>query len=118
MNAVDVAIQDTLNRIQEKITKFETGHTIFILNLRSDNYTLNQPIPVWVETEEGEIVLSSEDVDMYGTGSNLQEALDDLCGAIVEYYQYLKEEKDNLGPLLKKDYQFLNLVISEIKNCS
>jgi predicted RNase H-like HicB family nuclease len=50
---------------------------------------------------------------MYGTGEDVQEALSDLCAAITEYYETLKDDEGNLGLLTSQHYAFLKQIIEE-----
>ena len=72
-------ISTFLNRIAEFTESLKLPHTIFITDLRHDKYKLTQPIPVSIEYEDDTVIASFYDVDVYGTGDDIQEAITDLC---------------------------------------
>ena len=48
-------------------------------------------------------------------GEGVQEAISDLCAAIVAYYEGLKENENRLGNLPIQEYPFLKQMIVEIQ---
>ena len=89
------------------------SYTIFIQNLRHPSYHLRCPIPILIEYNDDVIIATYHDIDMYGTGVDMQEALSDLCAAIVEYFETLKDDEGNLGLLTSRHYAFLKQIIEE-----
>jgi hypothetical protein len=61
------------------------------------------------------VIATYDDVDLYGTGDDVQEAISDLCAAIVEYYEGLKENEGCLGDLPAQEYAFLKQMIIEVQ---
>jgi hypothetical protein len=106
-------IETEIDSIGEQIPT--QSHTIFIQNLRHPVYQLRHPIPVLIETDEDVIIATHYDIDMYGTGDDVQEAISDLCAGIIEYYESLKDDEDNLGPLPAQEYAYLNQIIMEVE---
>ena len=118
-------IQQSLNDINSRLEKIEVisnklenlfvpqSYTLFIQNLRHSSYHLRRPIPVLIEYDDNIIISTYHDIDMYGTGADVQEALSDLCAAIVEYYETLKDDEENLGLLTSQHYAFLKQIIVE-----
>jgi len=100
--------RETSNQIRE-VAKWqkEQPYTIFIENLRHPSYRLRHPIPVLIERDDDTIIATYHDVDMWGTGADVQDAISDLCDAIVEYYETLKEDEGNLGLLPSQEYAHL-----------
>jgi len=121
-------IQQSLNDISSRLEKIEAisnnlenfvptqPYTIFIQNLRHPFYHLRCSIPILIGYEDDVIIATYHDIDMYGTGSDMQEALSDLCAAIVEYYETLKDDEENLGLLTSQHYAFLEQIIVENRN--
>ena len=118
-------IQQSLSDISSKLEKIEAisnklenlfvpqSYTLFIQNLRHLSYHLRCPIPIFVEYDDDIVIATYHNIDMYGTGADIQEALSDLCDAIVEYYETLKEDEENLGLLTSQHYAFLKQIIEE-----
>ncbi|MBM3237010.1 hypothetical protein FJZ31_12030 [Candidatus Poribacteria bacterium] len=118
-------IQQSLNDISSRLEKIESisnklenfivpqSYTIFIQNLQHPFYRLRCPIPILIEHDDDIVIATYHDIDMYGTGADIQEALSDLCDAIVEYYETLKDNEGNLGLLTSQHYAFLKQIIEE-----
>ncbi len=108
MLTVEQTIQET---IRSEFSQMPETH--WIQNLRHPSYQLRQPIPILIE-EEGDVTIATyDDVDLYGTGEDEQEAISDLCAAIVEYYEGLKEHEGRLGEIPAQEYTFLKGIIVE-----
>ena len=90
-------------------------YTIYIQNLRHPSYHLRCPILILIEYDDDVIIATYHDIDMYGTGADVQEALSDLCAAITEYYETLKDDEGNLGLLTFQEYAFLKQIIVEVE---
>ncbi len=58
-------------------------------------------------TEDKNVIAQAEELDEFGFGKNLSEALSDLQGAIVELYFTLEQEEDRLGPDLRRVWAIL-----------
>lgn len=86
---------------------------VYIQNLRHPNYVLKESIPISLELEENKVIASYYDIDMYGSGDNEEEAINDLCEVVVEYYESLKEDQGKLGPLPEKHWLHLRRIIEE-----
>jgi predicted RNase H-like HicB family nuclease len=104
---------DKLYKAIGKLSKKLAAKSIFLQNLRHPSYILKQPLSVTLESEDSEIVASCYDVNMYGCGDSEEEAIDDLCSVLVEYYETLKEDKEKLGIIPKKHWGFLSSIIEE-----
>ena len=90
----------------------QTGEVLFISDLRSEKYALNRPIPISIRYDATDVIAKFYDVDMYGVGKDVQEALDDLCAGLVEYYESLATSEEKLGPLPARDWCFLKELIA------
>ena len=94
-------IQEIKSLLQEQAeTKsLRPPKTIFVDSLRSELYRLSHAIPVTIEYEEDTVIASFYDLDLYGLGDEIPEAIDDLCAMLIEYYEMLLEDGRCLGPL-------------------
>ena len=109
-------VKQLLQSIQTPLRHPTDGTTIFIGDLRSDEYRLNTPIPVTIEYDEDTVIASLYDVEEYGMGEYLEEALSDLCAGLVEYYESLEENVHCLGPLPVQHWKYLKTLISRQEN--
>lgn len=87
MAHIEVAIDQLHHEIQEiksllqqqaDTNPLRAPKTIFVDSLRSDLYRLSHAIPVAVEYEEDTVIASFHDLDLYGLGDEVSEAIDDL----------------------------------------
>jgi hypothetical protein len=111
-----VEVKQLLKNIQAPSHRPADGTTIFIGDLRSDEYRLNTPIPVTIEYDEDTVIASFYDIEEYGIGEDLEEALSDLCAGLVEYYESLEENVHCLGPLPARHWKYLKTLISRQEN--
>jgi len=63
---------------------------------------VQSPITVKLTKEDQHVIAEATELDEFGFGTNLSEALRDLQRAIVELYFTLETEQDRLGPDLQK----------------
>lgn len=89
------------------------AENIFIQNLRNPSYRLIQSIPITLVYEQDEVIARYDDVGLYGSGELRQDALNELCESIIDYYETLSEEKNKLGPLPQSHWEFLKEIIQE-----
>ena len=57
-----------------------------------------EPIEVVQAVEDGKCVVEAPEINEFGFGDNLSEAMADLQAAIAELYFTLDAEQDRLGP--------------------
>ncbi|MEK6733563.1 MAG: hypothetical protein AABY27_00445 [Pseudomonadota bacterium] len=84
-----------------------------ILNLRSDKYQLATSLPVTISEEDNLYVITSHDLNLFGYGETEDEAIQDLCETIVEYYEDIENNKENLGKIPTRDKHFLERIIQK-----
>lgn len=77
------------------------GH-ILLGTLRDGRLRVQSPITVKLTREDQHIIAEAAELDEFGFGTNLSEALRDLQRAIVELYLTLEEGKDRLSPDLQR----------------
>lgn len=69
-------------------------------SLRDGRLRVAEPISVSRTAESGQIVLEAHELNEFGFGGNVSEAIADLQTAIAELYFTLDAEQDRLGPAL------------------
>ncbi|MFC1699986.1 hypothetical protein ACFL1I_08565, partial [Candidatus Omnitrophota bacterium] len=99
--------------ILEQLKRKKVGKNIYFQNLRHPDYVLKHPISVFLECEKNKVIATCYDIDMYGSGDSEEEAIDDLCEVITEYYESLEEDEGKLGPLPQKHWVFLKRIIEK-----
>lgn len=103
--------------IEKKVEQLEglfSISTVTINILGSENWELKQPLNVAVEQRGPEdFIACLYDVDLYGYGDSIPEALEDLKAVIVNQFEFLlqQEGKVQLGNLLKKQFEFLTTIL-------
>ena len=95
----------------EQLHRKTTARSVFIKNLRDEGYKLREPLAISLEFENGGVCACCYDIDMYGEGKTEEEAIDDLCEVIIDYYESLKEDEDKLGEIPKRHWIYLKDVI-------
>ena len=70
-------------------------------------------IPVSIEKDENNIVITDYIVNMYGVGNDIQSAIEDYKNSIKAYFEELKEEENNLGDDLKQQLNYLRKKLKE-----
>jgi len=76
--------------------------------LRDPEYRLRQPIPLELEVEESEVVLSWAEADEFGYGPTMGAALDDFGHTIRELYRRLHEKGQSLSSELENVKRLLD----------
>jgi len=89
---------------------------ITILYLGQEKYLFKSPFPVNITFEDDVYIASSYDLNSFGYGKSEDEALRDLCESIIAHYEHLKANQNKLGPLLKRDWDFLSRIILEMED--
>ena len=77
------------------------GKSVQITGLRSREYRLKMPIPIYLEEENDAVTATWYDIGQYGTGPSEDDAIADLCNAIIQYYKLLKREEAKLSEILR-----------------
>jgi len=90
-----------------------TPPTLLLGNLNHPILRLRQPLALSVEREDHWIVATYPELDEFGYGGHLTEAVEDFRQSLIELYLTLKAEQDRLGPDLQKVWQRLQDLIQE-----
>lgn len=64
-------------------------------------------IPVTIDTDSDLFTVTDYEINMYGVGSTLQEAIEDYKGFVQAYFEDLKANEDRLGDNLKQHLCYL-----------
>lgn len=101
------------NKSQKKIKPIPVDKNITILNLGHSKYIFKSPFPINIVLEDNVYIASSYDLNLFGYGDNEDEAVRDLCESIIDHYEHLKANQENLGKLLQRDWEFLSRMVVE-----
>ena len=87
----------------------------FALNgLRDDRLTVVEPFAIERTTDAGQCVLEATEINEFGFGANLSEAIADLQAAIADLYFSLEEERERLGRDLAKVWATLSRKVYKV----
>jgi len=90
----------------------DTRYRIIPLNsLKHPKYHLKVPLHITMEFEEDKVIANFDDIEAFSYADTVSEALDQLCEEIIQIYEELKEDRENLGPLPNKWFHYLEDII-------
>ena len=98
---------------RELIKNFDKRKIVPLNTLKNDHYILEKPIYITIEIENGLVVASLDDIEAFGYADTEYEAINQLNEEIVNLYNDLKDDRENLGPLPKKWLTFLEEIIKK-----
>jgi hypothetical protein len=75
---------------------------ILLSTLRDGSLRVQSPITVKITKENQHVIAEATELDEFGFGANLSEALRNLQRTLVELYFTLEAERDRLGPDLQR----------------
>lgn len=81
--------------------------------LRDGRLRLREPLKVTVTSEEGQVIAEAGEINEFGYGLNLTEAVKDLQHAIGQLYFTLEEDQDILGSDLRSVWEILEAKIQK-----
>jgi hypothetical protein len=76
-------------------------------SLRSGRLRVRSAFRVEIQRLDGRVVAHAEEINEFGFGANLSEAIADLQGTIAELYDTLESEESRLGPDLRRVWEVL-----------
>lgn len=104
----------TVGRFAIKLIPLSATPSRLILgNLNHPTLRLRHPLELLIEREDQWIVAAYPELDEFGYGAHLTEAVEDFRQSLIELYLTLKAEQDQLGPDLQKVWQRLHDLIEE-----
>lgn len=82
------------------INSIEKHFKIIPLNtLRHHNYILKKPLYITIETERDMVIAALDDIEAFAYADTEFEATNRLCEEIINIYEDLREDSNNLGKL-------------------
>jgi len=88
--------------------------TMLLGALRDPRLRLLAPLTITFERENNDIVAYCEELEEFGFGTHLTEAIQDLQVTITELYFTLKEDSSGLGSHLTRVWNSLSQKIKEV----
>jgi len=109
----DILTDEQYKTISKKLVRsIERHYKVIPLNtLKHSHYTLKKPIYITFETEKDTVIASLDDIEAFAYADTEFEAINLLCKEVINIYEDLKDDKENLGILPKKWLAYLEEVI-------
>jgi len=106
-------VNENVNELKEKIKGYpeRTTKNISLSNIGVTGYRLTEPLQVTIIAEDSVFVAVSYDLNTFGYGDTEAEAIQDLRESIVEYYEDLKGDRENLGKVPQCDFEYLDRIL-------
>jgi len=111
------AIEQEMKHIRSLKSEFIHVQTAPIHTLGSTHWELKETLYIAIEQRnENHFVACLYDVDLYGYGETIPDAIDALKEMIVDQFEYLSERQNTvrLGSMPKKQIEFLKRVLVSI----
>ena len=100
------------NLTKKIILSIEKRHRIVPINsLKSMKYFLKSPIYITLEYEKGKVIAGFDDIEAFSYADTESEAVSQLCEEIIQIYEDLTEDRENLGSLPAKWLLYLEEII-------
>lgn len=94
------------------IDTIERRYKVIPLNtLKHPQYSLKRPVYITIEIENDLVIASLDDIESFAYADTEFEAINSLCEEIINIYEDLKNDKENLGILPQKWLAYLEEVI-------
>jgi hypothetical protein len=109
----DILTPDQYRDLTRKIIhSIEKQFRIVPLNsLKHARYHLKTPIYITLELADNTVIASFDDVEAFSHGETESEAIELLCQEIVQLFEDLNADANNLGPLPRKWLDYLTEII-------
>ncbi|MEZ4528979.1 MAG: hypothetical protein R2941_23965 [Desulfobacterales bacterium] len=90
----------------------EKQYRIIPLNsLKHNKYHLNYPVYITLEYENEKVIASFDDIETFAYADTESEAINALCEEIIQVFEDLLEDRENLGLLPAKWLRYLEELI-------
>ena len=90
----------------------DTRYRIIPLNsLKHPKYHLKTPVYITLEFEDEKVIASFDDIEAFSYAATASEATDLLCSEIIQIFEDLLGDKENLGSLPRKWLKYLEEII-------
>jgi hypothetical protein len=94
------------------IDAIERRYKVIPLNtLKHLHYSLKRPVYITIEIEKNLVIASLDDIEAFAYADTEFEAINSLCEEIINIYEDLRNDKENLGILPKKWLVYLEEII-------
>jgi hypothetical protein len=80
-------------------------------SLKHPKYHLKAPLYITLEFEDDKVIANFDDIEAFSYADTASEALAQLCEEIIPIYEDLQQDRENLGPLPNKWFQYLEDII-------
>ncbi len=87
--------------------------TVFISDLGDPRLSLRRAIPVSLDVWDGYVTAACFDLEEFEVADGEFEAIEELKAAIVDLYLILREDRDRLGPLPQRHWDYLRRFVQE-----
>jgi hypothetical protein len=87
--------------------------TVFISDLGDPRLPLRHAIPVSLDVWDGYVTAACFDLEEFEVADGEFEAIEELKASIVDLYLILKGDRDRLGPLPQRHWDYLRRVVQE-----
>ncbi len=107
-------LQNQMKTVQDSLSKFFSVQTVPLQTLGNSEWELKQALFVAVEQRGADnFVACLYDVDLYGYGETIPEAIDDLKMIILDQFEYLLERQRTirLGSIPRRQLEFLKSIL-------
>ena len=106
--AVTGGYTDTVMSTQKAGTQQASESRDSILDgLAHNGLRVVEPFKIQIDVVDGTVIVDAPEINEYGEGDTLEEAMADLQASIVELFSDLDEERDRLGADLQRVYETL-----------
>ena len=109
----NILIPDQYKDLSKKIIHaVDTRYRIIPLNsLKHPKYHLKAPVYITLEFEDEKVIASFDDIEAFSYADTASETIDLLCEEIIQIYEDLNKDQENLGPLPNKWFHCLEDII-------
>jgi hypothetical protein len=113
MQTKEILTDEQYNVLSKKlIDTIERRYKVIPLNiLKHPQYSLKRPVYITIEIENDLVIASLDDIEAFAYADTEFEAINSLCEEIINIYEDLKNDKENLGILPQKWLAYLEEVI-------
>ena len=80
-------------------------------SLKHPKYHLKFPVHITLAFEKNKVIASFDDLEAFAYADTEFEAIDRLREEVVQLYEDLQEDRENLGPLPEKWLRYLEEII-------
>jgi hypothetical protein len=109
-----IVVRDVVEAVLRDGKSQPVERQVRLRNFRSESYKLVDDLVVSLEEQSDYVAARSYDTGQYAYGPSVDDALGNLCSTIEEYYELLREERDNLSRPLAAHLQYLDAVLEKI----